>query len=161
MGRRLLVLAVACLTAFPVPAAAGPATGGQRSDFALFDGTDPTSGEVGAACGANTGSSHHPVAFTYFVTVSNWSDTTKVVRVLYADDEEMARYQVPAGTSFSFSQAAGGTAGIDDFIRVIAEGPAPSGLAGSVSMLAPAAAKPRPPRRNLCFTLTTADVPQS
>ena len=66
--------------------------------------------EFGAQCGAKLGSSGQAVAFTYYVTVSNWSDTLRILRVLYADGEEMARYQIPPHTSFSFSQAAGGTA---------------------------------------------------
>jgi hypothetical protein len=137
--------------------AGGPAAGGQRSDFALFDGTDPTSGETGVACGARLGSSTNPVAFTYYVAVSNFSETVKIIKVLYADGVEQARYQVPPFSSFSFQQAAGGTAGIDDAIRVFAEGPTPSGLAGSMSILAPAAARAHPllGGANLCVTLTT------
>ncbi|HEX2386784.1 MAG TPA: hypothetical protein VHL99_09485 [Candidatus Binatia bacterium] len=137
--------------------AQSPAAGGQRTDFALFDGTDPTSGEVGAQCGATLGSSKNSVGFTYYVTVSNWSDELKVLQVLYADGEEMARYQIPAHTSFSFSQAAGGTAGVDDWIRVFAEGTAPSGLAGSMSIFAPAAAKPNSNvGQDFCTTLVSA-----
>jgi hypothetical protein len=102
------------------------------------------------------GSSKNSVGFTFHVTVSNWSDELKVLQVLYADGEEMARYQIPAHTSFSFSQAGGGTAGVDDWIRVFGEGAAPSGLAGSMSILAPAAAKPNPNvGQDFCTTLTT------
>jgi hypothetical protein len=133
-----------------------PAAGGARSDFALFDGTNPVDIEFGAQCGAKLGSSTQAVAFTYFVTVSNWSTETKILRVLYADGEEMARYQIPAGTSFAFAQAAGGTAGVDDWIRVFGEGTAPVGLAGSMSISVPAAAKPHPSvGTNFCTTLTT------
>src|SRR5689334_25444103 len=132
-----------------------PAAGGERSDFALFDGTNPTDIEFGAQCGAKLGGGQ-AVAFTYYVTVSNWSDTLKILRVLYADGEEMARYQIPPHTSFSFSQAAGGTAGVDDWIRVFGEGTAPVGLAGSMSASFPAAAKPHPSvGTNFCTTLTT------
>ena len=136
-------------------AAAAPAAGGDRSDFALFDGTDPTANEIGAQCAARLGSSNNAVAFTYYVTVSNWSDSVKILRVLYADGQEMARYQIPPNTSFSFSQAAGGTAGVDDWIRVFAEGPVPSGLAGSMSATFPAAAHPHPSvGTNFCTTMT-------
>jgi hypothetical protein len=141
-----------------VYAAGAPAAGGNRSDFALFDGTnaDPLLFEYGAQCGAKLGSSNKAVAFTYYVTVSNWSDEVKVLRVLYADGEEIARYQIPPHTSFSFSQAAGGTAGVDDWIRVFGEGTAPVGLAGSMSALFPAAAKSHPSvGTNFCTTLTT------
>lgn len=134
-------------------AAAAAAAGGDRSDFALFDGTDPSANEIGAQCAARLGSSNNAVAFTYYVTVSNWSDSVKILRVLYADGEEMARYQIPPHTSFSFSQAAGGTVGVDDWIRVFAEGPVPSGLAGSMSATFPAAAHPSV-GTNLCSTMT-------
>jgi hypothetical protein len=132
-----------------------PAAGGGRTDFALFDGTDPQNVEFGAQCGATLGGGQ-AVQFTYYVTVSNWSTETKVLRVLYADGEEMARYQIPPGTSFAFTQAAGGTAGVDDFLRIFGEGAAPVGLAGSVSVSVPAAAKPHPSvGTNFCTTLTT------
>src|ERR1044071_3657816 len=135
---------VAAIGAQSFAAQKGPAGGGERSDFALFDGTNPQAVEFGAQCGATLGSSKNAAAFTYYVTVSNWSDTLKILRVLYADGEEMARYQIPPHTSFSFTQAAGGTAGVDDLIRIFGEGTAPVELAGSVSATFPAAAKPHP-----------------
>jgi hypothetical protein len=151
----LLLLASSALVA-NAASKGSPAVGGERSDFALFDGTNPTELEYGAQCGAKLGSSGQAVAFTYYVTVSNWSDSLKVLQVLYADGEEMARYQIPPHTSFSFSQAAGGTAGVDDWIRVFGEGIAPVGLAGSMSATLPAAAKPHPSvGTNFCTTLTT------
>jgi hypothetical protein len=150
-------LFVIALSAASDAAQKGSAAGGERSDFALFDGTNPQAVEFGAQCGATLGSSKNPVAFTYYVTVSNWSDTLKILRVLYADGEEMARYQIPPHTSFSFSQAAGGTPGVDDWIRVFGEGTAPVGLAGSMSASFPAAAKPHPSvsADSFCTTLTT------
>ena len=150
-------LLVAALSTQAVAAApkAKPAAGGGRTDFALFDGTDPQNVEFGAQCGATLGGGQ-AVQFTYYVTVSNWSTETKILRVLYADGEEIARYQIPAGTSFAFTQAAGGTAGVDDFLRIFGEGAAPVGLAGSVSVSVPAAAKPHPSiGTNFCTTLTT------
>jgi hypothetical protein len=150
----VLMLALVILSA-AAQVSAKPSAGGQESDFALFDGTDPSANEIGAQCGAKVGSSNHAVAFTYYVTVSNWSATVKILRVLYADGQEIARYQIPPFSSFSFTQAAGGTAGIDDWIRVFAEGPVPSGIAGSMSALFPAAAKPHPSvGTNFCTTLT-------
>ena len=149
-----LIIALVILSA-AAQVSAKPSAGGQESDFALFDGTDPSANEIGAQCAAKLGSSSNAVAFTYYVTVSNWSDTLKILRVLYADGEEIARYQIPPHTSFSFTQAAGGTAGVDDWIRVFAEGPVPSGLAGSMSALFPAAAKPHPSvGTNFCTTMT-------
>ena len=158
----LLSLLLACALGADARAAGkgSPAAGGERSDFALFDGTNPAAIEFGAQCGAKLGSSGQAVAFTYYVTVSNWSDTLRILRVLYADGEEMARYQIPPHTSFSFSQAAGGTAGVDDWIRVFGEGPAPVELAGSMSASFPAAAKPHPSvGTNFCTTLTTQPGP--
>ncbi|HEY3302880.1 MAG TPA: hypothetical protein VGL70_05010 [Candidatus Binatia bacterium] len=150
----VLIIALVILSA-AAQVSAKPSAGGQESDFALFDGTDPSANEIGAQCAAKLGSSNHAVAFTYYVTVSNWSATVKVLRVLYADGQEIARYQIPPFSSFSFTQAAGGTAGIDDWIRVFAEGPVPSGIAGSMSALFPAAAKPHPSvGNNFCTTLT-------
>ncbi|HEY6206792.1 MAG TPA: hypothetical protein VIW21_11560 [Chthoniobacterales bacterium] len=150
------LLALALALPFASHADAKPAAGGEQSDFALFDGTNPSAPEFGAACGAKLGSSSQAVAFTYYVTVSNWSDTVRILRVLYADGEEIARYQIPPHTSFSFSQAAGGTAGVDDLIRIFGEGAAPVELAGSVSATFPAAAKPHPTLgSNFCTTLTT------
>jgi len=150
----VLIIALVILSA-AAQVSAKPSAGGQESDFALFDGTDPSANEIGAQCGAKVGKSNNAVAFTYYVTVSNWSATVKVLRVLYADGQEIARYQIPPFSSFSFTQAAGGTAGIDDWIRVFAEGPVPSGIAGSMSALFPAAAKPHPSvGTNFCTTLT-------
>src|SRR5258706_13711575 len=82
----LLSLLLACaLGADSRAASKGPAGGGERSDFALFDGTNPAAIEFGAQCGAKLGSSGQAVAFTYYVNVSDLSDTLKVRRVLYAD----------------------------------------------------------------------------
>ncbi len=99
MKTKLTLISLLLLAAIPTAfAAATPAAGGERSDFALFDGTDPTANEIGAQCAARLGSSKNAVAFTYHVTVSNWSDGVKILRVLYADGEEMARYQIPPHT---------------------------------------------------------------
>lgn len=141
----------------PAGPKSAPAAGGQRADFALFDGTDATAPEAGVECGAVLGSSKNSVGFTFHVTVSNWSDQLKVLRVVYADGDEVARYQIPAHTSFSFTQAGGGTPGVDDLITVVAEGSLPSGLAGSMSISVPAAAKPHPTiGQDFCATVTTA-----
>lgn len=155
LGLALLALSAAPNLA-PV-AGAATASGGLRTDFALFDGSDPTSGETGAACGARLGgTTNGAVAFTYHVTVSNWSDAVKVLRVVYKDGA-IARYNILPLASFSLTQAGGGTLGVDDVIRVFAEGASPSGLAGSMSILTEASAKPHPflGGTNLCVTLTT------
>jgi hypothetical protein len=126
--------------------------GGDKSDFALFDGTDPTGLEAGVACGAQGGGGQ-AVPFTYFVTVSNWSDSVQVLRVRY-NDNSIARYQIPPNGSFSFSQSAGSTMGVDDIIRVVAEDAPPSGLAGSVSFLSSGAAHPHPDLGGESFCIT-------
>ena len=131
-------------------AAGAPAAGGERSDFALFDATNA---DTGARCGARLGSSPNPVAFTYYVAVSNLSAAVKFLKVVYADGD-FVRYPIPPNSSFSFTQAAGGTANVDDLITVLSETPAPSGLVGSMSILVPAAAKPHPSvAPNFCKTL--------
>jgi hypothetical protein len=130
------------------------ASGGDKTDFALFDGTDPTALEAGVACGAQKGGGD-AVPFTYFVTISNWSGAVQVIRVRYNDNQEIARYQIPPDSSFSFSQAAGSTTGVDDVIRVVAETAPPSGLAGSMSLITSGAAHPHPDLggENFCITL--------
>ncbi|OGQ82766.1 MAG: hypothetical protein A3F90_06880 [Deltaproteobacteria bacterium RIFCSPLOWO2_12_FULL_60_19] len=150
LGVGLILLSA--VASAPPAANAAPAAGGQRSDFALFDGTQT---DTGAACGAKLGSSNNVVPFTYHIAVSNWSAATRVLRVVYADGD-IVRYQIPPNGSFSLTQAAGGTAGVDDLIRIFDEGPAPLGLAGSMSILTVAAAKPHPSLgANFCVTLTT------
>jgi hypothetical protein len=133
---------------------AARASGGDKTDFALFDGTDPVALEAGVACGAQRGQSGQAIPFTYFVTVSNWSPSVQVIRVRYNDNQEIARYQVPPNSSFSFSQAAGSTTGVDDVIRVVAETAPPSGLAGSMSFSSSAAAQPHPELGGNSFCVT-------
>ncbi len=145
----LFVLASASVHA----ASKAPAAGGERSDFALFDGTG---GDTGAQCGAKLGSSGQAVAFTYHVTVANINAEVRFLKVVYADGD-FVRYPIPPNSSFSFSQAAGGTAGVDDRIRVFSETASPAGLVGSMSASFPAAAKPHPSvsATDFCTTLTT------
>jgi hypothetical protein len=127
---------------------------GARTDFALFDGTDPAALEVGAACGARRASGE-AIPFTYFVTVSNWSLSAQVIRVRY-NDNDFARYQIPPNGSFSFTEAAGSTTGVDDVIRVVAETAPPSGLAGNMSFFSGGGALPHPELggKSFCVTLT-------
>jgi len=83
-----------------------------RSDFALFDGTNPVNvpPSTGAACTARS-------AFTYHVAVTNYG-LAGGVRVRYADGDQVD-YKIPVDGSFSFSQAAGNTkGGADSAVRV-------------------------------------------
>lgn len=82
-----------------------------RSDFALFDGTNPVNAaaDTGAACAAGR-------AFTYHVAVTNYG-TAGAVRIRYADGGQID-YKIPVDGSFSFSQAAGNKGGADSAVRV-------------------------------------------
>ncbi len=73
-----------------------------------------------------------------------------------ADNEEIGRYQIQPGTSLHLTEAAGGTKGINDVIKVFAEGTVPTGLAGSISMITGSAARAHPTLggQSLCVTLT-------
>lgn len=83
----------------------------ERSDFALFDGTNPVNlpPSTGAACASRR-------AFTYHVTVTNYG-TAGGVRIRYADGDQVD-YKIPADGSFSLSQAAGSKGGADRAVRV-------------------------------------------
>jgi hypothetical protein len=97
---------------------------GQKSDFALFDGA---STPTGAVCGAIPGKSAKIKEFTYYVATGNFGGSPAEFKVIYPDGD-FVRYLVPAGESFSLSQAAG-SGEFDSAIRVEAA----AGLAGSAS----------------------------
>ena len=110
----------------------------QRTDFALFDGTNPANQpDSGAVCGARG-------TYTYYVAVSNFG-AAGVVRITYADGD-FVNYQIPAGGSFSFSQAAGSTAektgspAADRAVR-LSNGGSGAQLAGSMSAIGGAEAQ--------------------
>ena len=156
LGLGLTLLAWSATPGLLSVASAATASGGTRTDFALFDGTNPAAdSDTGAACGAKLGGTgNNPVAFTYHVTVSNHSETARVLRIVYRDGD-FVRYWIPPFTSFSLSQAAGGTLGVDDAIKVLQEGGPGVGLAGSMSILTESSAKPNPVvGTSLCVTLT-------
>ena len=87
----------------------------QRSDFALLNGPG---GDTSVQCGAKRGNG--PASFVYFVTMTNVAAVPGAIRVTYADND-FVDYLIPAGASFSFSQAAGGTKNVDDLVKVTAE----------------------------------------
>lgn len=101
---------------------------GTKSDFALFDGTNPAnaSPNTGAVCQAKA-----KRAFTYHVAVTNYG-TAGVVRIRYADGDQVD-YKIPVDGSFSFSQAAGSKGGADRAVRVCGANGAI--LVGSMSAL--------------------------
>jgi hypothetical protein len=111
------------------------ASAAQRSDFALLN---MPGGDTSVQCGARRGNG--PGSFTYHVTMTNVG-AAGFVRVDYADGDFVG-YQIPAGGSFSFSQAAGGTKSVDDLIRVRGTGGAV--LVGSMSALFDTGAHPHP-----------------
>ena len=98
------------------------------SDFALFN--QPGGRDTGAVCGARSAAGTAPSSFVYYVTVTN-QGAAGLVEVKYADGDAV-RYPIPAGGSFSFSQAAGGTLKVDDLIQV--HGVQGAVLLGSMSL---------------------------
>jgi hypothetical protein len=108
----------------------------QRSDFALLNGPG---GDTSVQCGTKRGNG--AASFVYYVTMSNVASVPGGVRVTYGDTD-FVDYQIPAGGSFSFSQAAGGTKNVDDLITVTAVGGAV--LVGSMSVLVDTGAQPHP-----------------
>ena len=102
---------------------------GEKSDFALFDGTNPVnaSPNTGAVCSVKKAKK----AFTYHVAVTNYG-TAGVVRIKYADGDQVD-YKIPVDGSFSFSQAAGSKGGADRAVRVCGANGAI--LVGSMSAL--------------------------
>jgi hypothetical protein len=134
----LLSVAIVVFLGSVTAVSAGPAPGGsQRTDFALFDGTNPANQpDSGAVCGSRG-------TYTYFVAVSNFG-AAGVARITYADGD-IVNYQIPAGGSFSFSQAAGSTAektnpAADRAVR-LSNGGSAAQLAGSMSVIAGAEAQ--------------------
>jgi hypothetical protein len=119
-----------------------------RTDFALFDGTNAADPDAGVSCGARQGNKAIP--FTIYVAVSNWSPDTAVLRVTYADGD-VARFQIPANSSFSFVQAAGSTKNVDDLLVITSE--TEGALAGSVSISTSASAKKHPTLSSFCVTV--------
>ena len=118
-------LAVALLSlGFVVQFAPSAIADDSKSDFALFDGTNPANQpNSGAVCSAKH-------AFTYHVAVANWG-ADGVVRITYKDGD-IIRFPIKAGASFAFSQAAGSKGGADKAVRVSNEG-SPAQLAGAMS----------------------------
>ena len=105
------------------------ANAGEKSDFALFDGTNPANTDPGALCGRSKPDDLIAgKAFTYYISVTNFGVADAEFKIIYTDGD-FVRYIVPVGESFSMSQAAGGPGGFDAAIRVDAD----ADIAGSVS----------------------------
>ncbi|SRR6266540_1601163 len=109
--------------------------GDNRSDFALFDGTNPTTEAPpfgGAECSVNI----PPGAATLYVSVTaHSSGPDGFVRATFADGD-WVQFPIKSNGSFSFTQAMGGTLGVDNRIRISNGGTAAGArLVGWVSVL--------------------------
>jgi len=130
MKRFLAVLRVTSGLVLLVGASAAWADGDDaKSDFALFNGSAPAnaSPNTGAVCGAKKADR----AFVYHVTATNHG-AVGAIRVRYADGDTVD-YAIPAGGSFSFSQAGGSKGRADQVVRVCGVGGAV--LDGSMSAI--------------------------
>jgi hypothetical protein len=106
------------------------------ADHTLFDGTNPnnqpSSGAVCGAFGADR-KGHLTLTdkpFTWHVSVSNFSFSDAVLRIIYQDGD-FTHYHVAANSSFSLSQAGGGKG--NRAIRAWVETPQIGGVNGSNS----------------------------
>jgi hypothetical protein len=99
-----------------------------NTDFALYDGTNPANTEAGALCFAERLRVGDP--WDLHVAASSFGGTGFQVRY---KDGDFVNYQVPTGTSFSLSEAAGRNRS-NVAIRIIDQGgTSPAGTSGSVS----------------------------
>jgi hypothetical protein len=137
-----LVLAAFLLVGLATVASAGP-----KSDFALFDGTNPANqgagpgvtnpppiGVAGAVCGVEK--KEH--AFTLHVTVTNHSSGANgFVRLTYAD-HDFVQYPMAPNDKFQISLIGGSKGGADRAIRIsgVPAGPGGVKLVGQASILA-------------------------
>ena len=129
----------------------GGGRSGTRTDFALFDGTNAAAPDAGVSCGARQGgNSSRVVAFTIHIAVSNFTADPAVLRVTYADGD-LVRFNIPAFSSFSLTQAAGGTKNVDDLLSVTSE--TPGALAGAVSISTSSSARRHPTLSSFCVTI--------
>lgn len=122
---------------------------GQKSAFALFDGSDVNDLDVdlqtGALCGIKKGRRNGngngnginlqiKKAFVYYVTVTandseDPPEVDRVVRVVNLDGDSVV-YKIPRNGSFAFTQVAG-SGDADAAIRIVAD----ENVSGSVSAL--------------------------
>jgi hypothetical protein len=131
--RKFTVAAIGTLGLL-VALGAGSSAFATNSDYAEFDGTNPANqGGSGALCGAKAGGANGTV-FTYHVSVSNFSDTTAILRLTHSDGVDETRYQIPGRTSFSMSHE-GGKNPTNKAVRFSIEGNGQ--LAGEASITGP------------------------
>jgi hypothetical protein len=106
-------IAAAALALGTTAALADDDNDGKRSDFALFDGTNPDNvnnqgGRTGVVCGVSNRKQTAlvPRSFTYHVAVTNDGSGGLECKVIYTDGD-FIRVKIPLGQSLSLSQAAG------------------------------------------------------
>lgn len=121
MKRMLALLAVGLLVlsaSWSVAIADDDDDNDVKSDFALFDGTNPENQpNEGAICGAgNPSKLRVGKAYTYHVTVSNYGSAGEV-RITYHDGD-VVDYLIGAGATLQISQGAGNSGGADRAVRV-------------------------------------------
>jgi hypothetical protein len=86
----------------------------KKSDFALFDGTNPATEDPpfgGAECTVKG------PATLYVTVTAHSSGPAGFVRATFKDTD-FVQFPIASGGSFSFSQSIGGTSGVDDRVRI-------------------------------------------
>jgi hypothetical protein len=129
--KRLTFILTATAAAFLLSAAVTPSEAKKpRTDFALFDGTNPANANAGALCFVTDGPPGKPRAWTFHVSVSSFGGTG--FKLIYRDGD-FVPFQVATGTSFSMSQA-GGSNFSSTAVRIDnSQDAGAAGLAGAVS----------------------------
>ena len=97
----------------------------EKSDFALFDGTNPLdldgAGKTGVLCGNSNkeGTALKAKAFKYHFSMTNFDTVARECKVLYSgsDPADFVRYKIPAGTSLNINQS-GGSNEFDSAVRL-------------------------------------------
>jgi len=97
----------------------------EKSDFALFDGTNPLdrdeAGKTGVLCGNSNkkGTALKAKAFKYHFSMTNFDTVARECKVLYSGSlvADFVRYKIPAGTSLNINQS-GGSNEFDSAVRL-------------------------------------------
>jgi hypothetical protein len=124
MKKKLFIGGVVGFTALAIsvlmlqPGFASHTTAKHGSDFALFD---ETGGDFSVSCGsAVTGTNQNNKAYEVHIAMRAINGDA-VMRVTFVDGD-FVDFPIPDGTSFSMSQAAGGTPAVDGEVTVTSVG---------------------------------------
>ena len=130
--KRSLAVALLSMIPFGLWTVASADDDDRKSDFALFDGTNPTT-EAPPFGGAECTVKH---AATFYVTVTaHSSGPSGFVRATFQDGD-FVQFPIQSNGSLNFTQAIGGTKGVDTRIRISNGGDAAGArLVGWVSVL--------------------------